>query len=168
METKKLVANVLVIDDEQKLTALISRILQLEGYKVFKAFTAKEGLKLLMLEEIHVVISDVKLPDINGIDLVKLIKEKKPFVEIINLTAYGTIADGVKSIQNGGFDYITKGYDNDRIIPLVAKAAERAQIQLRVFNNEKRVNNVCSFEHILGGIAIVCWRDLLGRHFVVY
>jgi two-component system NtrC family response regulator len=143
-------ANVLVIDDEQKLAALISRILELEGYQVFKAFTAKEGLKVLLLEEIHVVISDVKLPDINGVELVKLIKEKKPFVEVINLTAYGTIADGVRAIQNGSFDYITKGDDNDKIIPLVYKAAEKAQLHLRMFNMEKRLNSNPGFEYIIG------------------
>lgn len=151
METKKAtLATVLVIDDEQKLASLIARILELEGFQVFQAFTAKEGLKLLMLEEIHVVVSDVKLPDMNGVDLVKLIKEKKPFVEIISLTAYGTIADGVKAIKNGGFDYITKGDDNDKIIPLVYKAAEKAHFQLRVFNLETRINGKYSFEQILG------------------
>ncbi|WP_419802467.1 sigma-54-dependent transcriptional regulator [Mucilaginibacter sp.] len=151
METKKTTfANVLVIDDEQKLAALISRILELEGYQVFKAFTAKEGLKILVLEEIHVVISDVKLPDINGVELVKSIKEKKPYVEVINLTAYGTIADGVKAIQNGSFDYITKGDDNDKIIPLVFKAAEKALFQLRRFNMEKRLHNTRDFKDILG------------------
>lgn len=151
IETKKLpLSTVLVIDDEQKLASLIARILELEGFQVFQAYTAKEGLRLLMLEEIHVVISDVKLPDINGVDLVKLIKEKKPFVEVINLTAHGTIADGVKAIKNGGFDYITKGDDNDKIIPLVYKASEKAQFQSKVFNLETRMNGKFNFELILG------------------
>lgn len=151
METQKITqSSVLVIDDEQKLAGLISRILELEGFQVFKAFTAREGLKILMLEDIHVVISDVKLPDINGVELVKLIKEKKPFVEIINLTAYGTISDGVQAIKNGGFDYITKGDDNEKIIPLVYKAAEKAEFQIRVFNIEARIADKYSFDHILG------------------
>lgn len=151
METKKTAsATILVIDDEQKLASLIARILELEGFQVFKAFTAKEGLKVLMLEEIHVVISDVKLPDINGVELVKLIKEKKPFVEVISLTAYGTIADGIQAIKNGGFDYITKGDDNEKIIPLVYKAIEKAQLQLRLFNLEARITGKYSFDHILG------------------
>jgi two-component system NtrC family response regulator len=143
-------ANVLIIDDEQRLAALISRILELEGFHLFKAYTAKDGLKTLMLEDIHVVISDVKLPDINGVELVKLIKEKKPYVEVISLTAYGTIPDGVQAIKNGAFDYITKGDDNDKIIPLVYKAAEKAQFQLRVFNLEARITGKYSFENILG------------------
>jgi two-component system NtrC family response regulator len=143
-------ANVLIIDDEQGLAALISRILELEGFHMFKSYTAKEGLKALMLEDVHVVISDVKLPDINGVELVKLIKEKKPYVEVINLTAHGTIIDGVQAIKNGGFDYITKGDDNDKIIPLVYKAAEKALLQLRVFNLETRIAGKYSFKNILG------------------
>ncbi|WP_214072659.1 sigma-54 dependent transcriptional regulator [Mucilaginibacter sp. dw_454] len=151
METKNTSsANVLIIDDEQGLAGLISRILELEGFHLFKCYTAKEGLKTLMLEDIHVVISDVKLPDINGIELVKLIKEKKPYVEIISLTAHGTIADGVQAIKNGGFDYITKGDDNDKIIPLVYKAAEKALLQLRVFNLETRITGKYNFDNILG------------------
>ncbi len=156
MEAKKpIIANILVIDDEQKLAALISRILELEGYKVFKAYTAKDGLKMLMLEDIHVVISDVKLPDMNGVELVKLIKEKKPFVEVISLTAYGTIADGVRAIRNGGFDYLTKGDDNEKIIPLVAIAAEKVQTQLRVFNREKQSKSINSFGQILGQSKVI-------------
>jgi len=143
-------ANVLIIDDEQGLAGLIARILELEGFHLFKSYTAKEGLKMLQLEDIHVVISDVKLPDINGVELVKLIKEKKPYVEVISLTAHGTIADGVQAIKNGGFDYITKGDDNDKIIPLVYKAAEKSQFQLRVFNLESRITGKYSFDNILG------------------
>ncbi|SOD12608.1 sigma-54-dependent transcriptional regulator [Pedobacter xixiisoli] len=116
----------LVIDDEKKLCDLLARILELEGYTVHKAYTGKEGLASLQQHEISVVLCDVKLPDYSGIDLVALIKQQKPFVQIINLTAYGTIADSVKAMKNGAYDYITKGDDNDKIIPLVANAFEAA------------------------------------------
>ncbi len=141
---------VLVIDDEKKLAALITRILELEGFKVFQAHNGKDGLKLIGTEDIHVVISDVKLPDVSGIDLVRQIKEKKPYVEVINLTAYGTISDGVRAIKNGGFDYITKGDDNDKIIPLVFKAAEKSKLQMRVMNMEAKLTERYSFDNILG------------------
>lgn len=118
--------SLLIIDDEKKLCDLLARILELEGYTVYKAYTGKEGLALLQQHDIAVVLCDVKLPDYSGIDLVALIKQQKPQVEIINLTAYGTIADSVKAMKNGAYDYITKGDDNDKIIPLVAKAFEAA------------------------------------------
>jgi two-component system NtrC family response regulator len=146
----EIMANVLVIDDEKNLASLIARTLELEGFKVFQAHTAKDGLRLLLFEDIHVVLSDVKLPDINGVELVKIIKEKKPYVEVISLTAYGTIADGVLAIKNGGFDYITKGDDNHKIIPLTYKAAEKAQFQLRVFNLEARISGKYNFDQIIG------------------
>jgi DNA-binding NtrC family response regulator len=143
-------STILIIDDEKKLSGLLSRIIGLEGYRVLEAGTGKDGLKILMQEDVLLVISDVKLPDVNGVDLVKTIKEKKPYVEVINLTAYGTIADGVKAIKNGAFNYITKGDDNDKIIPLVNQAIEKALLQLRVFDLEKKVANKYSFARIIG------------------
>lgn len=143
-------SSILIIDDEIKIRSLLARIIELEGFIVFQAQNAKEGLKIITTQEISVVISDVKLPDINGVELVKQIKSIKPFVEIINLTAYGTIADGVLAIKNGAFDYLTKGDDNDKIIPLVYKALSKAQLQYRVYELENKIAVKYSFKTILG------------------
>jgi len=142
--------NILIIDDETKLSALLSRIIELEGYRTFQAATAREGLKVLAQETIHVVLSDVKLPDTSGVELVKQIKEKKPYTEVICLTAYGTIHDGVAAIKNGAFDYITKGDDNDKILPLLAKATEKAELQYRLYQIENRIIDQHSFNGIIG------------------
>ncbi|WP_345951366.1 sigma-54 dependent transcriptional regulator [Mucilaginibacter sp. PAMB04274] len=141
---------ILIIDDEKKLSGLLSRIIELEGFSVLQAATGKDGLKLLVQEDVQVVLSDVKLPDVNGVDLVKTIKERKPYVEVINLTAYGTIADGVKAMQNGAFNYITKGDDNDKIIPLINQALQKAQLQQRTFEQEKKIHSKHSFAQIIG------------------
>ncbi|MES2419130.1 MAG: sigma-54 dependent transcriptional regulator [Bacteroidota bacterium] len=143
-------SSVLIIDDEIKIRSLLSRIISLEGFEVLQAPNAKEGLKLLQTADVIVVISDVKLPDINGIELIKQIKAIKSYVEIINLTAYGTIADGVLAIKNGAFDYLTKGDDNDKIIPLVYKAIAKAELQYRVFELENKMAGKYSFKSILG------------------
>ena len=143
-------STILIIDDEKRLSSLLARIIELEGYRVLQAHTGKDGLKILSNEEVHVVISDVKLPDVNGVDLVKSIKEKKPYAEVINLTAFGTIQDGVAAIKNGAFDYITKGDDNDKILPLISKAADKALLQLRVYQLENKIRKQFSFESIIG------------------
>lgn len=143
--------SVLIIDDEAKLAGLLSRIIELEGYKTFKAGSAKEGLKLLMQENIQVVLSDVKLPDINGVELIKTIKERKPFAEVICLTAYGTIHDGVLAIKNGAFDYITKGDDNEKILPLLARAAQKAELQYKLYQIAHQAISKHSFDAIIGG-----------------
>ncbi len=140
----------LVIDDEDRLRKLLARILQLEDYEVFEAANAKEGLRRLAHEVVDVVISDVKLPDINGIELTKTIKAAYPAIEIIMLTAYGTINDGVTAIKNGAFDYITKGDDNEKIIPLVNKAMDKAVLQRRVVELENKLNLKFGFERIIG------------------
>lgn len=141
---------VLIIDDEIKIRSLLARILELEGFTVLQAQNASEGLKTLANQDVLVVVSDVKLPDANGVELVKKIKAVKSHVEIINLTAYGTIADGVLAIKNGAFDYLTKGDDNDKIIPLVYKAIAKAELQLRVNELEHKVIGRYSFKAILG------------------
>lgn len=141
---------VLIIDDEKKISSLLARIIELEGFEVFQAATGREGLKVLAAQDIYVVISDVKLPDISGVELVKEIKKLKPYAEVINLTAFGTIADGVMAMRNGAFDYITKGDDNDKIIPLVYKALDKAKLQYRVTELENKVAKKYSFAGILG------------------
>jgi len=146
----ELKGKLLVIDDEERLRKLLARILQLEGFEVFEAATAKDGLRRLEHDAIDVVLSDVKLPDINGIELTKTIKAAHPATEIIVLTAYGTINDGVTAIKNGAFDYITKGDDNEKIIPLVNKAMDKALLQRRVQELESKLNSKYSFERIIG------------------
>ncbi|HEX3384393.1 MAG TPA: sigma-54 dependent transcriptional regulator [Mucilaginibacter sp.] len=140
----------LIIDDEDRLRNLLARILQLEGYDVVTASTAKEGLKKLSNDSINVVLSDVKLPDANGVELTEQIKKNWPVTEVIVLTAYGTISDGVKAIKAGAFDYITKGDDNEKIIPLVSKAMDKAQLQQRVQELETKLNDKFGFERIIG------------------
>ncbi|GGG98146.1 sigma-54-dependent transcriptional regulator [Pedobacter zeae] len=141
---------VLIIDDEKKISSLLSRIIELEGFKTLQAGTGKEGLKLLKNNDVSIVISDVKLPDVNGVALVKDLKAIKPYVEIINLTAYGTISDGVLAIKNGAFDYLVKGDDNDKIIPLLYKAMDKSNLQRRVSDLENKIAKKHSFETIIG------------------
>ncbi|GAB3985838.1 sigma-54 dependent transcriptional regulator [Spirosoma daeguense] len=143
-------ATILLIDDESRLRQLLARILELEGYTVLEAENARAGLRVLERDEVQLVISDVKLPDKNGIELSAQIKQLYPATEIIVLTAYGTISDGVTAIKNGAFDYITKGDDNDRIIPLVSRAVEKANLQFRIKQLEQQVNRRYGFENIIG------------------
>ena len=95
-------------------------------------------------------MSDVKLPDSNGIELTEKIKTSWPATEVIVLTAFGTINDGVKAIKSGAFDYITKGDDNEKIIPLVSKAMDKAFLQQRVEELESKLNNKFGFDRIIG------------------
>jgi two-component system, NtrC family, response regulator len=141
---------VLIIDDEEKLRQLLTRIISLEGFAVLEAGNLNTASKLLDNENIDVILCDVKLPDGNGVDFLKQVKPKHPAVEIILLTAYGNIPDGVQAMKNGAFDYITKGDDNDKIIPLLNRAMEKVQLHKKVEQLQKQLSNKYSFDTILG------------------
>ncbi len=141
---------ILVIDDEEKLRTLMARIIGLEGFEVLQAGDCKTGLKKLEQQDIDIVLCDVKLPDGNGVDMAAQIKSKYPHIEIILLTAYGNIPDGVQAIKNGAFDYIIKGDDNNKIIPLLHRALEKAALSQRVQQLEQQLGNKYSFDGIIG------------------
>ena len=142
--------NILIIDDEEKLRGLLARIVKSEGFEVLEAGDLKSGFKKLENNEIDVILCDVKLPDGNGVDFLEKIKTSFPLVEVILLTAYGKIADGVQAMKNGAFDYIVKGDDHDKIIPLLHKALEKTELQKKVKHLEKRISDKYSFDTIIG------------------
>lgn len=141
---------VLIIDDEEKLRTLLGRIISLEGFTVLQAGTIKAGTKIMQKEQVDVLLCDVKLPDGNGVDFAEQVKAQFPFSEVILLTAYGNIADGVQAIKNGAFDYITKGDDNEKIIPLLNKAFEKASLQKKMQQIKKQVGSQYVFDNIIG------------------
>lgn len=141
---------ILIIDDEEKLRSLLTRIISLEGFDVSQAGDCKSALKKLEQSDIDVLLCDVKLPDGNGVDFSKKIKELYPTLEIILLTAYGNIPDGVQAIKNGAFDYITKGDDNNKIIPLLYRAIEKSELSKRIQKLEKQLGDKHSFDSIIG------------------
>ena len=139
-----------IIDDEVQIRTLLTRMMELEGYDVCQAGDCRAALKQLELQNPDVVLCDVFLPDGNGVDLVLAIKKAAPNVEVILLTAHGNIPDGVQAIKNGAFDYITKGDDNNKIIPLISRAVEKARMNVRLEKLEKKVGQTYSFDSILG------------------
>lgn len=142
----------LIIDDEDKLRQLLARIIQLEweDLEILQAATLKAGLHCLKQQDVDVVISDVKLPDGNGVDFVIEIKKQQPLAEVILMTAFGQIADGVQAIKNGAFDYMTKGDDNNKIIPLLYKAFDKAGMAKRLARLEEQVGKKYAFDKIVG------------------
>lgn len=118
--------SILIIDDEPQIRKLLSRMMELEGYEVFQAADCQSTLKQLKLHNPQVVLCDVFCRTQwsgYGYNHQKLYPE----LEVILLTAHGNIPDGVQAIKNGAFDYITKGDDNNKIIPLISRAMAQAK-----------------------------------------
>ncbi|MCJ8155479.1 sigma-54 dependent transcriptional regulator [Chryseobacterium sp. SSA4.19] len=144
---------ILIIDDEIKLLKLLGMILSQEDFNVKQASTARSAMTMLEQYEFDVVLSDVRLPDAFGVDLVRSVKTKYPHLEIILMTAFGNITDAVQAMKNGAYDYLVKGDDNDKIIPLVYKALEKAK------DNTSRIvqksTELKGFENIIGTSPLI-------------
>jgi two-component system, NtrC family, response regulator len=147
--------NVLVIEDDVKIRLLLKRVLSLEGYTAYDVADLRSAAKLVKSEEIDVIVCDVNLPDGNGIEFTKHIKTSSTNIEIIMLTAFGNIPDSVQAMRNGAFDYITKGDDNEKLIPLVNNAMEKAHLQRRVQQLEEQAKKDFSFDSIIGKSQII-------------
>lgn len=156
---------ILIIDDEEKLRSLLVRIIKLEdaAFDVWEAGTIKKAMQLLEQHDFDVIVSDVKLPDGNGIDIIPEIQKRQQIAETILMTAYGNIADGVQAMKNGAFDYITKGDDNNKLLPLIYKAIDKAQLKRRVKQLELQVGKQYSFDQIVGTSPVLLEAIDLGR-----
>ena len=142
---------ILLIDDEPTIRMLLSRILELEGYEVLKAKDRATALYILNKQEVQVVLCDVFLPDGNGVDMVQELQPLAPNAKIILLTAHGNIPDGVQAIKNGAFDYIVKGDDNRKIIPIVSRAMDAIAAEQKQQSKKKDVRvNTVTFVNIVG------------------
>ena len=87
----------------------------MEGFDVLKAPDLKSDFRKLESKDIDVILSDVKLPNSNGVEFIQKVKASFPFTEVVLLTAYGKISDGAQAMKNGAFDYIVKDDDNDKL-----------------------------------------------------
>lgn len=147
---------ILIIDDEEQFRKVLSKILELEEYRVIQAENPAKGLRILEQEkDILLVITDVRLPEENGIQLLQTIKAKYPFCEVIVMTAFGTIHDGVYAMKLGAFDYITKGDGDDQIIVTVDRAIEKARLQHRIAELESKLGVRYNFDKIIGKSKII-------------
>jgi DNA-binding NtrC family response regulator len=113
---------ILVIDDESIVRTSCSRSLTPEGYDVKLSQNGADAMKMLEEESFDLVLTDLKMPDIDGIEVLKMIKQRWPQTEVIVVTGYQTVDTAVKSIKLGAFDYLEKPFTPDSLIAAVNNA----------------------------------------------
>jgi DNA-binding NtrC family response regulator len=113
---------ILVIDDEDIVRRSCSRTLSPLGYEVTLTESSLDGLRMIDDEEFDLVLTDIKMPDMDGIEVLKQVREKFPGMKVIIMTGYQTVENAVKSVQLGAFDYIEKPFSPDELISSVSKA----------------------------------------------
>ena len=102
---------ILVVDDEKEICTILSDNLSREGYRVFTAYNGKTALELVRKEKPDLVLLDIKMPEMDGIEVLRRIKKMKKKIVVIMLTAYGTLETARKAMKLGAYEYITKPFD---------------------------------------------------------
>jgi DNA-binding NtrC family response regulator len=102
---------ILVVDDEKEICTILSDNLSQEGYRVFTAYNGKTALELIRKEKPDLVLLDIKMPEMDGIEVLRRIKKMKKKIVVIMLTAYGTLETARKAMKLGAYEYITKPFD---------------------------------------------------------
>ncbi|MBF0487049.1 MAG: sigma-54-dependent Fis family transcriptional regulator, partial [Nitrospirae bacterium] len=120
---------ILVAEDEEITLNHIVYVLEKEGYETVTARDGEDALAKIEKGSFHVLISDIKMPKLNGIRLLEIIKEKYPEIEVIIITAYGSIESAVEAMRKGASDYITKPFELDELILKVSKLKEHKLMQ---------------------------------------
>ena len=116
---------IMLVDDEERFLSTTKRLLEKRGVTTATAVSGVEALEKLRMENVHVVILDVKMPGMDGIETLAEIKRLYPLVEVIMLTGHGTIESAVEGLKSGAMDYLTKPADIDELIAKAEEAFER-------------------------------------------
>ncbi len=135
-------ARVMLIDDDKKLLELYEKIFRINGFEVISCENGVSALQMIEKEEISVVVSDIIMPKMNGMELLKQIKLKSPDTEVIMLTAEGSISGAVEAVKEGAFSYLVKPADIEELISNIEKAAEMANIKAE---NKTLKNRLATF-----------------------
>jgi two-component system response regulator HydG len=139
-----------LVDDHKPFRDSLAKILEGKGLRVFSANDGEEALDTLRKEEIHLVLTDLKMPRMDGVELLKVAKTIRPEVEVILITGYGTVDTAVTAMKDGAYDYIQKPFKPQEILKLVRKAIEKQSLVLENRILQERIKDFQKVEKIVG------------------
>ncbi|MGA9537377.1 MAG: sigma-54 dependent transcriptional regulator [Desulfobacterales bacterium] len=139
---------VLIVDDEKNYTRILGAVLEEEGFEILTANSGPEALEVLEGSDVDLVLTDMKMPLMDGIQLLEKIKTRDSELPVIMMTAHGTVDKAVEAMQKGAYSYILKPFDNDRLIIYVRKAVA----MFRVIKENRDLRNAVSSQYSFGNI----------------
>jgi DNA-binding NtrC family response regulator len=142
--------NILVIDDEEEMLDSLRLTLQQTGYHVSTAKTGAEGLALFDSGDYDLVLADLQLPDMEGLDVLRRIKDKKPSVEVIIISGYGSVAKAVEATKAGAFHFVEKPFEFDALELLIDRALERQRLIAEQEGLRRRLQQRTTYSDIVG------------------
>lgn len=141
---------ILVVDDDPSLRRVLQAQLEEEGYEVAAAASAQETESILQLRSLDLVITDLKMPGMSGLELLRHIRSQYPQTIVIMLTAFGTVDTAVEAMKAGAYDYLTKPVHSDEMLVVVRRALDHVRLVEQVRSLRLSLNQKYGFENILG------------------
>ena len=141
---------ILVVDDHPASVEPVVEILEREGYEVLTASRGREALSILNKENVDVVITDLKMPDLSGLELLEYVRDKHPYTQVILLTAYGTVDSAVEAMSTGAVSYLQKPIKIDILRQTVKNALEKRILFLQNINLREQLDEKFGFANIIG------------------
>jgi DNA-binding NtrC family response regulator len=135
-------ADILIIDDEKAIRKTLSEILSFEGYKIDEASDGEEGLKKFRERNYDVVLCDIKMPKIDGIEFLQKAGETNPDIPVIMISGHGNIETAVEAVKTGAYDYISKPPDLNRLLITIRNAMDKSNLVSEAKVLKKKVNRV--------------------------
>lgn len=141
---------ILVVDDDLEMCRLLEEFLQGEGFQVYATGDSLEASNLIKREEFDLIITDLKMNVLKGLDLLEEVQRIAPLTPVIIITAFGTIESAIKAMKMGAYDYITKPFQMDELLLTLRKALETRQLKKEVIRLRKEVESRYQFHKIIG------------------
>jgi len=141
---------ILIVDDDLEMCALLSDVLRGEGFSVTTLGDSFEASKVLQNEAFDVIVTDLKMKGLKGLDLLQKAQKIAPLTPVIIITAFGTIESAITAMKMGAYDYITKPFQVDELILTVKKALENRLLKKEVIRLKKEVESRYAFHHLVG------------------
>jgi len=142
--------NILIVDDEKSLLDLLSHVFRKEGYGVRTSLSGARALEILEKEDIDLVVTDIKMPQLSGMDVLKTVKARDPEIPVVMITAYGSVQQAVDALKSGALDYVVKPFDVEELKIVVARGLEKRRLKQENVLLKKDLKDKYSFENMVG------------------
>ena len=141
---------ILIIDDEKSVLDMLNVVFKKEGYRVKASLSAPKALEMIGEEDFDLILSDIRLPQMSGMELLRQVKEKKPDTPVVMITAYGTIKQAVEALKAGALDYVVKPFDVEELKIIVSQGLEKIRLREENILLKKELKEKYSFKNIVG------------------
>lgn len=143
-------STVLIIEDKESMATMLGQTIEAEGYRTLIARDGTDGIRLINEEKVDLVITDLKLPVKDGLEVLRTVKDKNPLIPVILMTAYGTIESAVAAMKEGAYEFLTKPFDTDHLLVLIKRALENQRMMAENILLKEEFGKKLGFPKIVG------------------